>query len=57
MVPDGDLTLAKISLDAMHRHACWHCMVRVSMAAGVAVDIVVGSIPCEVSKPPLLPQK
>ena len=26
------------------------------MAAGVAVDIVVGSIPCEVSKPPLTPE-
>ena len=31
-------------------------MVRVSMAAGVAVDIVAGSIPCEVSKPPLYPR-
>ena len=26
------------------------------MAAGVAVDIVVGSIPCEVLKPPLHPR-
>ena len=31
-------------------------MVRASMAVGVAVDIVVGSIPCEVSKPPLTPE-
>ena len=26
------------------------------MAAGVAVDIVVDSIPCEVSKPPIYPR-
>ena len=32
-------------------------MVRVGMAAGVVVDIVVGSIPCAVSTPPLSPQK
>ena len=49
MIPDEDLTLTKISSDLMHQSSllAWHG--QSGYGGGDVVDIVVGSIPCEVS--------
>ena len=49
MIPDEDLTLTKIYSDLMHQSSLlgWHG--QSGYGGGDVVDIVVGSIPCEVS--------